>query len=42
MEIESKIEGAKINLAQNPDFNCDDAFVLFESNNKGYLDENDI
>ena len=42
MEIESKIEGAKINLAQNPDFNCDDAFILFESNNKGYLDENDI
>ena len=42
MEAESKIEDAKINLAMNPDFNCEDAFRLFESNDKGYLDENDI
>ena len=42
MEIESKIENAKINLASDNDFNCEDAFRLFETNNKGYLDENDI
>ena len=42
MEVESKIEDAKINLANNPDFNCEDAFRLFETNDKGYLDENDI
>ena len=42
MEIESKIEDAKISLAINPDFNCEDAFRLFESNDKGFLDINDI
>ena len=42
MEVEAKIEDAKINLALNPEFNCEDAFTLFESNDKGYLDENDI
>ena len=42
MEVESKIEDAKINLSQNPDFNCEDVFRLFEANDKGYLDENDI
>ena len=42
MEVESQIEDAKINLACNPDFNCEDAFRLFESNDKGYLNENDI
>ena len=42
MEIESKIEDAKISLALNPDFNCEDAFRLFESNDKGVLDKNDI
>ena len=42
MEIESKIEDAKINLALKPDFNCEDAFRLFETNDKGFLDENDI
>ena len=41
-EIESKIEDAKISLAINPDFNCEDAFRLFESNDKGFLDKNDI
>ena len=42
MEIESRIEDAKISLAINPDFNCEDAFRLFESNNKGFLDKTDI
>lgn len=42
MEIESGIEDAKISLAINPDFNCEDAFRLFESNDKGFLDKTDI
>ena len=42
MEIESRIEDAKISLAINPDFNCEDAFRLFESNDKGFLDKTDI
>ena len=42
MEIESRIEDAKIGLAINPDFNCEDAFRLFESNDKGFLDKTDI
>ena len=42
MDIESQIEDAKISLAINPDFNCEDAFRLFESNDKGYLDKDDI
>ena len=42
MDVESKIEDAKINLAFNPDFNCEDAFRLFETDDKGYLDENDL
>ena len=42
MKIESKIEDAKITLSYNQDFNCEDAFRLFESNEKGYLDKNDI
>jgi Ca2+-binding EF-hand superfamily protein len=42
MEVEYQIEDVKTNLAQNPDFNCEDAFRLFESNDKDYLTENDI
>lgn len=42
MEIESKVEDAKILLALNSDFNCEDAFRLFESNNKGFLNKDDI
>ena len=42
MEVESQIEGAKISLAKNPDFNSEDAFKLFELNDKEYLDINDI
>ena len=42
MVIETDIEDAKIELAKNQDFNAEDAFKLFESNDKGYLDKNDI
>ena len=42
MDVESKIEDAKISLAINPDFNCEDAFRLFETNDKGFLDKDDI
>ena len=42
MEAEAQIEDAKISLSLNPDFNCEDAFRLFEENDKGYLDENDL
>ena len=42
MQIESNIESAKINLALNPDFNCEDAFRIFEFNGRGYLNENDL
>ena len=42
MAVESQVEDAKISLAMNPDFNCEDAFKLFESNDKDHLDINDI
>ena len=42
MLVESQVEDAKLALTKNPDFNCEDAFRLFESNDKGYLDINDI
>ena len=42
MEIESQIERIKINLALNPDFNCEDAFRLFELDGRGYLDKEDL
>ena len=42
MDVESKIENAKTNLALNPDFNCEDVFRLFETDDKGYLTEEDI
>ncbi len=42
MNVESQIENAKINLALNPDFNCEDAFRLFECNGRGFLDQNDL
>jgi Ca2+-binding EF-hand superfamily protein len=42
IDVESKLEDFKIDLAQNPDFICDDIFSLFEKNNKGYLDEEDL
>ena len=42
MTVESNIEDAKIDLSSNQDFNAEDAFRLFESNDKGYLDKEDI
>ena len=42
MEVEYQIENVKTNLAQNPNFNCEDAFRLFESNDNDYLTESDI
>ena len=42
METEYQIEDVKTNLAQNPNFNCEDAFRLFESDDKDYLTEDDI
>ena len=42
MDIECRIEATKINLASNPDFNCEDAFRIFECNGRGFLDENDL
>ena len=42
MQVEGAIESAKINLALKPDFNCEDAFRIFELNGRGFLDENDL
>ena len=42
MSVESQIERIKINLALNPDFNCEDAFRLFELDGRGYLDKEDL
>ena len=42
MQIESQIERIKINLALNSDFNCEDAFRLFELDGRGYLDKEDL
>ena len=42
MEIESQIERIKINLALNSDFNCEDAFRMFELDGRGYLDKEDL
>jgi Ca2+-binding EF-hand superfamily protein len=42
MLVEGQIEEAKINLALNSDFNCEDAFRIFELNGRGFLDECDL
>ena len=42
MNFEGQIESAKINLALNPDFNCEEAFRIFEFNGRGFLDGNDL
>ena len=42
MEIESQIEKIKIDLALNSDFNVEDAFRLFESEGRDYLNKNDL
>ena len=42
MSIESQIEKIKIDLALNPDFNCEDAFRIFELDGREYLDKDDL
>ena len=42
MDAENQIENAKISLACNPDFNCEDAFRIFELNGRGYIDQFDL
>ena len=42
MMAESQIEEAKVSLALRPDFNCEDAFRIFELNGRGFLDECDL
>ena len=42
MKVESQIEDVKITLGKNPDFQCDDAWYIFDSNKRGYLEKNDI
>ena len=42
MMAEAQIEDAKVSLALRPDFNCEDAFRIFELNGRGFLDECDL
>ena len=42
MEIESEIEQVKIDLSSNQDFNCEDAFRIFELDGRGSLDKEDL
>jgi Ca2+-binding EF-hand superfamily protein len=42
MDAENQIENAKIGLACNPDFNCEDAFRIFELNGRGCIDQFDL
>ena len=42
MVAESQIEAAKVSLALNPDFNCEDAFRIFELNGKGFINQCDL
>jgi Ca2+-binding EF-hand superfamily protein len=42
MSAENQIENAKVNLALNPDFNCEDAFRIFECNGRGFVDKCDL
>ena len=42
MIAESQIEEAKVSLALRPDFNCEDAFRIFELNGRGFVDECDL
>ena len=42
MIAESQIEAAKIDLALKCDFNCEDAFRIFELNGRGFIDECDL
>ena len=42
MEIEGEIEQMKIELSSNQDFNCEDAFRIFELDGKDFLDKEDL
>ena len=42
MSIESEIERIKIDLSMNPDFNCEDAFRMFELDGRDFLDKDDL
>jgi Ca2+-binding EF-hand superfamily protein len=42
MMAESQIEDAKVSLALRTDFNCEDAFRIFELNGRGFIDECDL
>ena len=42
MVIEGDIECLKIDLSINPDFNCEDAFRIFELDGRGFLDKDDL
>ena len=42
MNAENAIESAKIDLALRCDFNCEDAFRIFELNGRGFLTPEDI
>ena len=42
MGIEGDIERLKIDLSLNPDFNCEDAFRIFELDGRGFLDKEDL
>ena len=42
MEVESKIEDMKIDLAKKQDFNFEDIFRIFEVDGKGYIEPEDL
>jgi Ca2+-binding EF-hand superfamily protein len=42
MEVESKIEDMKIELARREDFNFEDIFRIFEVDGKGYIEPEDL
>ena len=42
MDIESRIERAKIDLAIRYDYNVEDVFRIFENNSRGYLTTDDL
>ena len=42
MQVETELEQEKINLALYPDFNCEDAFRIFEKNGRGFITKDDL
>ena len=42
MRIEGDIECLKLDLSLNCDFNCEDAFRIFELDGRGFLDKDDL